>query len=110
MNESVISFDDFKKLDIRIGTIIEAERVEGSDKLLKLQIDLGEEKRQIIAGLGKQYEPQDLVGRQIPILANLEPKMLMGLESQGMLLAADDDGKPVLLHPDKIVNNGAKVK
>lgn len=106
----MITFDDFAKLDIRTGTIIEAQRVEGSEKLLKLQIYLGDEKRQLIAGIGKHYEPQDLVGRQIPILANLEPKMIMGLESQGMILAADDDGKPVLLHPDKQVGNGAKVK
>lgn len=106
----MITFDDFKKLDIRVGTIVEAGRVEGSDKLLRLMVDLGEEKRQVIAGIGKVYEPEDLVGKQIPILTNLEPKELMGLESQGMILAADEEGKPILLHPDKPIKNGTQVR
>lgn len=110
MNENVISFKDFKKLDIRIGTILEVERVEGSEKLLKLQIDMGQEKRQLIAGIGKQYEPETLIGKQIPVLTNLEPKMMMGLESQGMILVADEEGKPVLLNPDKQVKNGSEVR
>lgn len=106
----IIKFEDFAKLDIRIGTIEEAEHVEGSDKLLKLVVDLGEEKRQVVAGIGKVYEPKELLGKQIPILANLEPRLFMGLESQGMILAADENGRPVLLNPDKQVNSGANVR
>ncbi len=106
----MVTFEEFKKLDIRVGTIVEAGRVEGSDKLLRLVIDLGEETRQLVAGIGKMYEPEELIGKQIPILANLEPKTLMGIESQGMILAASEDGQPVLLHPDKSVTNGAQVR
>jgi len=104
-----ISFSDFQKLDIRIAKIEHAERVEGSDKLIKLLVDLGEEKRQIIAGISKKYAPDFLVGQQIVIIVNLEPRQLMGLESQGMLLAASGDDGPVLLMPCEGVNPGAKV-
>lgn len=106
----MITIDDFKKLDIRIGTIIAAERIEGADKLLKLEIDLGTEKRQVCAGLAQHYQPEQLIGKQIPFLANLEPRMLRGIESQGMILAADHEGKPVLLHPDTIIPNGGIVR
>lgn len=106
----MITFDDFKKLEIRIATIIEAERVEGSEKLLKLKVDLGSEQRQLLAGIGKYYEPEEVIGKQIPILANLEQKTLMGLESQGMILAANEEGQPVLLHPDKQVTNGVEIR
>lgn len=105
-----ISFDDFKKLDIRVGKIISAERVEDSDRLLKLQVDFGEEKRQIIAGLGKQYEPENLIGKECPFAFNLEPKILKGLESLGMILCPSDGGSPVLLHPDKEIPPGSVVK
>ena len=104
-----ISFDDFKKLDIRIGTIVVAERIEGADKLLRLEIDLGSEKKQILAGIAQWYTPDDLVGKQIPILANLEPRMMRGLESQGMMLAADD-GRPILLHPQEKITAGSIVR
>src|SRR3990167_5062734 len=103
------SIDDFQKLAIKIGTIRSAEKVEGSSKLLKLDIDLGHEKRQVLAGIGEKYDPEDLKGKQIPILANLEPRMMMGLESQGMILAADVNGEPFLLHPDSLVANGSKI-
>jgi len=106
----VINFEDFQKLDLRVGKVLSAERVEGSEKLLKLQVDLGEEKRQIIAGIGKMYSPEVLVGREIIIVANLEPRMLMGLESQGMLLAASDENGPVILIPEKEVLSGTKIK
>jgi methionine--tRNA ligase beta chain len=109
-NENMISFDDFNKLDIRIGTILEAEKVEGADKLLKLVVDLGEEKRILVAGIAQDYNPEELEGKQIPILANLEPKKLRNIESQGMILAVDIDGKATLLHPDKKVPNGSKVR
>src|SRR3989344_3442190 len=106
----MISYDEFKKVDLRVAKILTAERVPSSDKLIKLQVSLGEEKRQIIAGIGKAYEPENLLGREIVIVANLEPRALMGLESQGMLLAADNDGKPVLLAPDAEVSPGSIVK
>ena len=106
----MISFDDFQKLDIRIGTIIEAEKVEGADKLLKLTVDIGDEKRTLVAGIAEDYKPEDIIGKQIPILTNLEPKKLRGIESQGMILAIVIDNKAILLHPDKQVANGSKVR
>lgn len=106
----MVSIDDFRKLEMKIGRIQSAERIEGSDKLLKLTVDLGAETRQIIAGIAKWYEPEALVGKQVPVLANLEPRMLMGLESQGMIVCADVDGTPVLLHPDTSVPEGARLK
>ncbi|MBI4992052.1 MAG: methionine--tRNA ligase subunit beta [Candidatus Harrisonbacteria bacterium] len=105
----MINFEDFQKVELRVAKILGAEQVEGSDKLLKLQVDLGEEKRQIIAGVGRVYEPESLLGREIVIVANLESRMLMGLESQGMLLAASDEGGPVILMPDKEVLPGTKI-
>lgn len=105
----MISFDDFQKLDLRVARIIKAEKVKKSEKLLKLEVDLGEEKRQIVAGIGKFYNPEDLIGKEIVVVANLEPKNLMGLESQGMLLAATVDGEPVILVPEKEVQPGAKI-
>lgn len=104
------NIDDFQKLSIKIGTIRKAEAVEGSSKLLKLDIDLGHEKRQILAGIGQKYDPKDLKGKQIPLLANLDSRTMMGLESQGMILAADVDGEPVLLHPDTKIANGTPVR
>lgn len=106
-----IPFEDFKKLDIRIGTIVAALRIEGSDKLLKLEVDFGNEKRQILAGIGKAYEPESLVGKQCPFVFNLASREMMGLASQGMILAADNgEGKPVLLHPDAQVPPGSIIK
>ena len=106
----MISFEDFKKLDLRVVKIIEAEKVENSEKLVKLRIDLGnKEERQIIAGIGKAYEPQDLIGKKIIIVANLEPRSLIGLESQGMLLAASGENGPVLLVPEKDVESGSAI-
>jgi len=101
---------DFQKLAIKIGTIKSAEKVKGSTKMLKLEIDLGHDLRQILAAIGEYYSPKDLKGKQIPILANLEPKTLLGLESQGMILAVDIEGEPILLHPDKKVANGSKIR
>lgn len=106
---SMIIIDDFKKVDLRVGKVVAAVRVEGSEKLLKLQVDIGEEKRQIVAGIGLAYEPEALVGREIIIVANLEPRLLMGVESQGMLLAASSD-HPVLLMPDKEVAPGSVIR
>jgi len=88
----LIGFNDFLKVKLRVGQIIEAEKIEKSEKLIKLQVDLGEEnKRQIIAGIAKYYEAENLVGRKIAVVANLKPAKLMGELSEGMLLAASDD-------------------
>ncbi len=112
-----MTFEEFKKIDLRIGRVISAERVSGSDKLLRLEVNLGEKDevgslkaRQIVAGIGKVYEPEVLVGKNIVIVGNLEPRKLMGLESNGMLLAAhDDDDNPVLLTVDGEVSPGSSV-
>ncbi len=105
----MINFDDFNKLDIRIGTILKAEAVPETDKLLKLTVDLGDETRILVAGIADEYKPEDILGKQIPILTNLEPKTIKGIESQGMILAVDINGKAILLHPDKKVPNGSKI-
>jgi methionine--tRNA ligase beta chain len=107
-----ITFGDFQKMDIRIGTIVKAERAEGADKLMKMQVDFGSEKRQIVAGIAEFYAPEDLVGKQCPFLFNLETKAFRGHDSQGMILAIDPEGDRsdcVLLHPGKEVKPGAKV-
>ncbi|MDP3982072.1 MAG: methionine--tRNA ligase subunit beta [bacterium] len=108
---STISFKDFKKLDIRIGKIITAERIPNSDKLLRLVFDLGTEQRQVLAGIAEFVtDPAELVGKEMPVVVNLEPRVMRGLESQGMILAADDEGHPVLLRPEKEVPPGSVVK
>ena len=106
----MITYEDFAKLEIKIGTIVSAIKVEKSEKLLQLQIDLGDETRQVISGIAQFYDPTDLVGRQVPVLINLEPKEIMGLTSNGMILAADEEGTAVLLHPDKKISDGSKVR
>lgn len=102
----MITIDQFVQIEIKVGTITHAEKVEGTDKLLRLEIDLGDEKRQIVSGIAQFYTPEEIIGKQIPIITNLEPRSFKGIESQGMILAADD-GKPVLLHPDKQIANGS---
>jgi methionine--tRNA ligase beta chain len=109
-NRAMINFDDFKKLEIRIGKILSAEKVEKTDKLLKLEIDFGSEKRQIVAGIAEAYQPEQVIGREVPVLMNLEPRSIRGVESQGMILAASVDGKPRLLHPDEEVPPGSEVR
>jgi len=106
----MISFEDFKKLEIRIGKVVEAEKVKDADKLIKLVFDLGDEKREIIAGIAEFYEPADLIGKEMPIITNLEPKTFRGHTSHGMILAVDVDGRPVLLHPDEDIPPGSIVK
>lgn len=106
----MISFEEFKKLDLRVGKIIEAERVAGSDNLLKLKVNLGQETRQIVAGIAQFYKAEDLVGKEIIVVANLEPKTIFNLESHGMLLAADLAGRPVILIPNEEVPPGTKVR
>lgn len=101
-----ISIEDFKKLEIKIGKILSVEKVEGADKLLKLDVDFGEFKRQIVSGIAEFYTPEELVGKLCPFIVNLEPRMLRGVESQGMLLAAKGE-KPVLLHPNQEIPAGS---
>ncbi len=107
----MITIDDFKKIELKTAKVLEAERVEGSDKLIKMKITLGNEERQLVAGIGKAYAPEDLINKIIIIVANLEPRALMGIESQGMLLAASvEGGQPALLVPDKEIGEGAGIK
>lgn len=106
-----ITIEDFMRIDLRTGTIVEAENVPKSKKLIKLQVDIGSERRQIVAGIAAQYAPKDLLGRQIVIVANLKPAKLFGVESQGMLLAGSlDDAGPVVLTPISDLPDGAVVK
>lgn len=106
----MISFDEFQKIDLRVAKIISAEPVPGSEKLLKLVIDLGDETRQIVSGIGKNNSPASLINSEVVVVANLEPKELFGLESNGMLLAAkNNDGSPIILIPKNEVPPGSKV-
>ena len=106
---SIISFEEFKKLDLRVGKVLSAEIVPGSDNLLNLQIDIGDGKRQIIAGIAKFYGPKELVGKSLVVVVNLEPKKMMGIESQGMILCAESKGEPVCLVPLQEVPPGSPV-
>jgi methionyl-tRNA synthetase len=109
--DDFIEFDDFTKVDLRVAVVKEAERVEKSKKLLKLIVDAGEaQPRQILAGISEHYAPEDLVGRRVVIVANLKPRKLMGLESQGMVLAASDDNGLSVLGLDKDVEPGSPAK
>ena len=106
----IISFDDFKKVDIRVGKILSAEKVEDSDKLLKLEVDFGTETRQIVAGIAQFYTPEALIGKECPFAYNLAPRTLKGIESQGMILCPSGENGPILLHPDKEIPPGSLVK
>ena len=106
----MISIDDVMKLDLRIAEIITAENHPNADKLLVLQITIGEERRQIVAGIKKHYSPEELVGKKIVVITNLEPVTLRGVQSQGMLLAANGNEQIVLLTPDKDVPSGTRIK
>jgi methionyl-tRNA synthetase len=107
-----IAIEDFAKVELRVGVVKSAERIQGADKLLKLMVDIGDEVRQVLAGIALSYAPEDLVGRKVVIVANLAPRKMRGLESNGMLLAASvgPDGKPVLCTFAEDVPAGAKVK
>ncbi len=104
----MVSYEDFSKTELRVARVLEAVAVEGSNKLLKLQVDLGSEKRQIVAGIAKFYKPEELVGKNIIIVANMDYKKIAGLESQGMLLAAGEK-EVVLLTTEKSVAPGTRV-
>lgn len=106
-----ISIEEFMKVELRVARVLEAEAIEGSDKLLKMQILIGDEKRQLVGGIRKNYQPIDLVGRQIVVVANLKPAVVRGVESQGMLLAAvDAEGGAIILEPEREAPDGAKVR
>lgn len=107
----MISYDDFAKLEIKIGTVLSAEAIPQTERLLKFELDLGSEQRIIVGGWAVSYpDPSVLVGKQVPVLVNLEPRTIRGIESQGMLLSAVQDDLPVALFPEKAVDNGAVVK
>lgn len=109
-DSNLISINDVMKVELKIGKVLSAERVKKSDKLIKLQVDTGEQ-RQIVAGIGKAYSPEELVGKKIVVVTNLQPAKLMGVESNGMLLAATGpDGVPVILMPEKEVEEGSRIK
>ncbi|MBI4948150.1 methionine--tRNA ligase [Candidatus Berkelbacteria bacterium] len=106
-----ISFEEFSKLDIRIGTVLSVEKVPETDRLLKFEFDFGTEKRTIIGGWAISYpEPEVLIGKQMPVLCNLEPRIIKGVESQGMVLSAVLQEQPIALFPEKAVGNGAVVR
>ena len=107
----MVSIEKFKELEIKIGTIVSAEKVEGADKLLKIMFDFGtSEATQILSGIAEFYDPTVLVGKQVPVIVNLEPRTLKGLVSNGMMLAVVVDNAPVLLHPDKQVPPGSMLR
>ena len=105
-----VSFEEFKRLDIRVGRVLAAERVQGTDRLIQLLIDLGDERRQVVAGIAPHYRPEALVGKEMPVVVNLEPRRVRGVESQGMILAVDVEGRPVLLQPVEEVPPGSPVR
>ena len=111
--QNLISIDDFAKVQLRVGQIVAAERLEKSEKLVKLKVDLGEERgpRQILAGIAKHYAPESLLGRKIVVVANLKPAKLMGEISEGMLLAASDTiGNLEIVSPGSVVSAGSVVR
>jgi len=108
--DKYITIDDFAKIDLRIAKVLECEKVEGSDKLLKLQLEVGSEKRQVVSGISKYYAPEDLIGKNVVLVANLKPVKLRGVESNGMVLAADDGESVVVVTPLSEISSGSKVR
>jgi methionyl-tRNA synthetase len=108
--KSEIGFDDFAKIDLKIGTILNAQKVEKADKLLQLEIDLGYEKRTILSGIAKHFSPEEIIGKQVVVVANLAPRKMRGIESNGMILMAEDaDGKLHFVKPENVIDNGSAV-
>jgi len=106
----VIQYDDFAKLDLKVATITAAEKVQKADKLLKLEVDLGFEKRTIVSGIALHHKPEDIIGKQVVIVANLAPRKMKGIESNGMILMAENnDGKLRFVNPDETTANGSPV-
>ena len=109
-DKPLVSIDDFAKLDLRVAKIKAAEPVSGADRLLKLQIEIGDEERQIVAGIAQHYQPDELVGKQIVVVANLKPAKVRGVVSEGMLLAASTADNLSLVTIEKDLPSGARVK
>jgi methionyl-tRNA synthetase len=110
-SKSIISYDDFTAMDIRIATILEAEKVPKTQKLMKLKVDTGLDIRTVVSGIAEHFEPQAIIGKQITLLANLEPRMIKGIESKGMILLAEDNlGRLIFVTPEEAMQNGAVVK
>ena len=108
--KSEIVYDDFAKIDLKVGTIVAAEKVAKADKLLQLQVDLGFETRTIVSGIALHFQPQDIVGKQVVVVANLAPRKMRGIESNGMILMAEDNtGKLHFVKPEAVINAGAGV-
>ncbi|MCI5970891.1 MAG: methionine--tRNA ligase subunit beta [Oscillospiraceae bacterium] len=106
-----ISINDFAKINLKVGKVLECKRVEGADKLLVSQIKIGDEVRQIVSGIAKYYSPEDMVGKKVVVVTNLKPVKLRGVLSQGMILAAaDENGNLSLVAPDKDLSDGSKVQ
>ena len=106
----MISIEQFFETELKVATITAVEEIPKSNKLIKLVVDLGEESRVLVAGIAREYTSEQLLGRQVVVVTNLQPAKLMGVESQGMVLAASEGGRPVLLAPDGPVPNGTPVK
>ena len=104
-----ISYEDFAKLDLRIAKILNAENIKGADKVLKLKVDLGSSERELVAGVAQSYRPEELIGRKVLILANLQPRKIRGIVSEGMILCAQDEGKMSILLPEKDISPGSPV-
>lgn len=102
-----VSFDDFEKLDIRVGKVVVCEKVPKSSKLLRFELEVGSERRQILSGIAKYYEPEDLIGKNVLFIANFPPRKMMGLESNGMILSAEHDGKLVVTSTLDDIQSGA---
>lgn len=107
---NLISIDDFAKVDLRVAEIVAAERIEGADRLLKLRLDLGNEQRQVVAGIAQYYQPEELTGQKVIMVANLKPAKLRGVLSEGMVLAAKDGDRLVLSTVSGDIPNGTRVK
>jgi len=107
---STITIEQFFQTELKVATVTGAEPIPNSNKLLKLIVDLGNESRVLVAGIARQYSTEDLMGKQVVVVTNLEPARLMGVESQGMVLAGSVEGKPVLLHPGEAVPSGTPVR
>ena len=108
METGQIGIEEFQRVDIRVAKVLSAERIEGSEKLIKLRISLGGEERTLVAGIAGHYSPEDLEGMKILILANLKPRRIFGVESQGMVLALQDGDKLSLIVPDRDVKAGTR--
>ncbi len=111
MTEGIITFGDFEKLDLKVGEIIEVENIEGADKLYKLKVDIGKETKTVCAGIKEHYSKDELMNKKIILLANLAPRKLRGIESQGMIFAASnkDHSKVILISPEKDIEAGSGV-